>query len=43
MPRFYGREAVGFIETIGMVPALEGCDKMLKAAEVEKLLRKICG
>ena len=33
MPRFYGREAVGFIETIGMVPALEACDKMLKAAE----------
>ena len=35
MPRFYGREAVGFIETIGMVPAIEACDKMLKAAEVE--------
>ena len=35
MPRFYGREAVGFIETVGMVPAVEACDKMLKAAEVE--------
>ncbi|MBQ1353077.1 MAG: BMC domain-containing protein [Firmicutes bacterium] len=35
MPRFYGKEAVGFIETIGMVPAVYGCDKMLKAAEVE--------
>ena len=35
MPRFYGKEAVGFIETIGLVPAVYGCDKMLKASEVE--------
>ena len=35
MPRHYGQEALGFIETVGMVPALDACDKMLKAAEVE--------
>jgi microcompartment protein CcmL/EutN len=33
--RYYGEEALGLIETVGMVPALEGADKMLKAAEVE--------
>jgi microcompartment protein CcmL/EutN len=33
--RYYGDEALGLIETVGMVPALEGADKMLKAAEVE--------
>lgn len=33
--RYYGEEALGMIETIGMVPALDGCDKMLKAADVE--------
>ena len=27
--------ALGFIETVGMVPALYAADKMLKAAEVE--------
>lgn len=32
--RYYGEEALGMLETIGMVPALEGCDKMLKAADV---------
>ena len=37
MPRFYGREAVGFIETIGMVPAVEACDKMLKAVSYENI------
>lgn len=31
----YNGEALGFIETTGMVPALEGADKMLKAADVE--------
>jgi len=33
--RYYGEEALGLIETIGMVPALEATDKMLKAANVE--------
>ena len=29
--RYYGEEALGMVETLGMVPALEACDKMLKA------------
>lgn len=33
--RYYGEEALGLIETLGMVPALEAADKMLKAANVE--------
>ncbi|QXM05096.1 BMC domain-containing protein [Crassaminicella indica] len=33
--RYYGEEALGLIETVGMVPALEAADKMLKAANVE--------
>ena len=33
--RYYGEEALGMLETLGMVPALEACDKMLKAANVE--------
>lgn len=33
--RYYGEEALGLIETVGMVPAIEGADKMLKAANVE--------
>lgn len=33
--RYYGEQALGLIETVGMVPALEGADKMLKAADVE--------
>lgn len=33
--RYYGEQAIGLIETVGMVPALEAADKMLKAAEVE--------
>ncbi len=33
--RYYGEEALGLIETVGMVPALEAADKMLKAADVE--------
>ena len=35
MARYYADEALGLLETVGMVPALEACDKMLKAAEVE--------
>ncbi|MDB2102564.1 BMC domain-containing protein [Clostridium paraputrificum] len=33
--RYYGDEALGLIETIGLVPALEAADKMLKASDVE--------
>lgn len=33
--RYYGGEALGLVETLGMVPALEAADKMLKAADVE--------
>lgn len=33
--RYYGEEALGLVETIGLVPALEAADKMLKAANVE--------
>ncbi|AKA71605.1 MULTISPECIES: BMC domain-containing protein [Clostridium] len=33
--RYYGEEALGLIETLGMVPAIEAADKMLKAANVE--------
>ena len=33
--RYYGEEALGLVETVGMVPALEAADKMLKAADVE--------
>ncbi|MCT8977216.1 BMC domain-containing protein [Clostridium sp. CX1] len=33
--RYYGNEALGLVETIGLVPALEAADKMLKAANVE--------
>lgn len=32
--RYNENEALGFIETVGMTPALEGTDKMLKAASV---------
>ena len=35
MARYYAEQALGMLETIGMVPALEACDKMLKAAEVD--------
>ena len=35
MARYYADEALGLLEAVGMVPALEACDKMLKAAEVE--------
>ncbi len=33
--RYYGEQALGLVETVGMVPALEACDKMLKAGDVE--------
>ena len=33
--RYYGEEALGLVETLGMVPALYAADKMLKAANVE--------
>ena len=33
--KYYGDEALGLVETIGLVPALEAADKMLKAANVE--------
>lgn len=33
--KYHGEEALGLIETVGMVPALEAADKMLKAANVE--------
>jgi microcompartment protein CcmL/EutN len=33
--RYHGDEALGLIETIGMVPAINAADKMLKAANVE--------
>ena len=33
--RYQGEEALGVIETLGMVPAIYAADKMLKAANVE--------
>lgn len=33
--RYYGEEALGLIETLGLVPALHAADQMLKAANVE--------
>jgi len=33
--RYKGGEALGLVETVGMVPAIEAADKMLKAADVE--------
>ena len=33
--KYYGNEALGLVETVGLVPALEAADKMLKAANVE--------
>ena len=33
--RYKGGEALGLIETVGMVPAIKAADKMLKAADVE--------
>ena len=36
--RYKGGEALGLIETVGMVPAIEAADKMLKAADVGSTL-----
>lgn len=33
--RYRGGQALGLVETIGLVPALEACDKMLKASDVK--------
>ena len=33
--RYKGGEALGLVETVGIVPAIEAADKMLKAADVE--------
>lgn len=33
--RYNGEEALGLIETLGMVPAIYGADSMLKAADVQ--------
>ena len=33
--RYYGEEALGLIETLGMIPAIGGADTMLKTANVE--------
>lgn len=33
--KYHGEEALGLVETVGLVPALEAADKMLKAANVE--------
>ncbi len=33
--RYYGEEALGLIETLGMVPAIYGADIMLKTADVQ--------
>ena len=35
MARYDAQQALGMLETVGMVPAIEACDKMLKAADVE--------
>ena len=33
--KYEGGEALGLVETVGMVAAIEAADKMLKAADVE--------
>ncbi|MBO0444483.1 BMC domain-containing protein [Vagococcus fluvialis] len=33
--KYQGEEALGLIETVGLVPALDAADKMLKASNVE--------
>ena len=33
--RYQGGQALGLVETVGLVPALEACDKMLKASNVK--------
>ena len=31
--RYKGEEALGLVETIGLVPALKACDEMLKGSK----------
>ena len=33
--RYHGGQALGLVESVGLVPALEACDKMLKASNVK--------
>ena len=33
--RYHGGQALGLVETVGLVTALEACDKMLKASNVK--------
>lgn len=33
--RYHGGEALGLVETVGLVPAIKAADVMLKAADVE--------
>lgn len=33
--KYQGEEALGLVETVGMVPAIHAADKMLKSADVE--------
>ena len=33
--RYHGGQALGLVETVGLVPSLEACDKMLKASNVK--------
>jgi len=33
--RYHGEEALGLVETLGMVPAIAAADRMLKEADVE--------
>ena len=33
--RYYGEEALGLVETVGLLPALKATDEMLKSADVE--------
>ena len=33
--RYFGEDALGLVERVGVVPALVAADKMLKAADVE--------
>ena len=39
--RYKGGEALGLVETVGMVPAIEAADKMLKAADVELIAPRL--
>jgi microcompartment protein CcmL/EutN len=41
--KYYGEEALGLVETVGLVPALEAADKMLKAADVQLISYEAVG